>query len=314
MTHPLLAEIPFPAINPVAIHVGWLQIRWYGIAYLVGFLVAGMVFDKLVRDAFLPLTKEKVSDFIGWLVVSVILGGRLGYALFYEPALLTHPAELVKIWQGGLSFHGGLIGVAVGSWLFARREHVPWLRLGDAMALAIPFGIFLVRCANFINGELFGRIAPAWLPWAMRFPTDPAGRTLSPELARAGGLDWHQAYVQLKASGRWSQIAAHIPLRHPSQLYEALLEGVVTGVILWVIYLRRGKPARVTGGLAGAFLLLYAAARFLVEFAREPDPQLGTVLGPFTMGQILSVGVALGGLWLALRRPSAVDAAENPGL
>ena len=297
----LLAEIPFPGINPVAIHLGPLEVRWYGIGYLAGFLIADLVLVRLAKDGFLPLAKEKAGDLISWLVVSVIVGGRLGYAVFYEQSLLIHPLELLKIWEGGLSFHGGLIGVAVGSWLFARRHRVPWLRLGDALALAVPFGIFLVRCANFVNGELFGRIAPPALPWAMRFPTDPVARTLAPELTRGGGLDWHPAFVALKASGEWSAILPRVPLRHPSQLYEALLEGALTGAVLWLAYQRRWRPSRASGGIAGLFLLLYAASRFLVEFTREPDPQLGFVLGPFSMGQLLSLGMVFAGVWIATR-------------
>lgn len=300
----LLAEIPFPGWNPVVVHLGPLAVRWYGLAYLAGFLVAGVVLDRLVKDGYLPLTREKVSDLIGWLVVSVILGGRLGYALFYEPRLLTHPLELVRIWEGGLSFHGGLAGVAVGSLLFARRHRVPWLRLGDGMALAIPFGILFVRCANFVNGELYGRITSAAVPWAMRFPTDPAGRALSPELARAGGLDWHEAFARLRASGQWDAIAAQLPLRHPSQLYEALLEGLVAGAVLWLAYRKRGAVAGREGGLSGLFLVVYAAARILVEFFREPDAQLGTVVGPFSMGQVLSVAMLAGGLYLVTRAGS----------
>lgn len=298
----LLAEIPFPGWDPVLVRLGPLAIRWYGLGYLAGFIVAGVVLDRLVKDGYLPLTKEKVSDLIGWLVVSVIVGGRLGYALFYEPRLLTHPLELVRVWEGGLSFHGGLLGVAAGSLWFARRNAVPWLRLGDGMALAIPFGIFFVRCANFINGELYGRVASATVPWAIRFPTDPVARGLSPELERAGSLNWHDAWVQLEASGRWDAIAAGVPLRHPSQLYEALLEGLVTGIVLWLVYRRRGAAAHREGGIAGLFLVCYAVARFVVEFYREPDSQLGTVLGPFSMGQVLSAVVFAGGLFLLLRR------------
>ncbi len=307
----VLAEIPFPGIDPVALHLGPLEVRWYGLMYLAGFLIADFVLVRLAKDGFLPLAKDKAGDLISWLVVSVIVGGRLGYALFYEQSLLIHPIELLKIWEGGLSFHGGLLGVAIGSWLFARRHHIPWLRLGDALALAVPFGIFLVRCANFINGELFGRLAPAWLPWAMRFPTDPVARTLSPSLARGGGLDWHQAFVALKASGEWNAIVARIPLRHPSQLYEALLEGALTGAILWLVYRGKGALTRTNGGLAGLFLLLYAASRFLVEFTREPDPQLGYVLGPFSMGQLLSLGMVIFGLWIMLR--SAARGAMRTG-
>jgi phosphatidylglycerol:prolipoprotein diacylglycerol transferase len=219
----IFAEIVFPGWNPVAVRLGPLAIRWYGIGYLIGFVVASLLLDKMVRDGFLPLTKAAVSDLIGWLVAGVLLGGRLGYAVFYDPQMLTHPVELVKLWEGGLSFHGGLAGVFVASVLFARRRQVSWGRLADALALAAPPGIFAVRIANFINGELFGRVAPAWLPWGMRFPTDPAAQALSPELARAGALNWHDAYAALRASGAWAALAPQVPLRHPSQLYEAVL-------------------------------------------------------------------------------------------
>ena len=315
----LFAEIVFPGWNPVAVHLGPLAIRWYGIGYLVGFIVASLLLDKMVRDGFLPLTKAAVSDLIGWLVAGVLLGGRLGYAIFYDPRMLTHPVELVKLWEGGLSFHGGLAGVFVASVLFARRRQVSWGRLADALALAAPPGIFVVRIANFINGELFGRVAPAWLPWGMRFPTDPAAQALSPELARAGALNWHDAYAALRASGAWAALAPQVPLRHPSQLYEAVLEGLVIFVVLWWIYLRRHERLG-TGKLGAGFLLLYAAARFLIEFTRQPDAQfvnpshpLGTVLGPLSMGQLLSLLLVGFGVFLLLRRDGAAGGAEASG-
>jgi len=298
----VFAEIVFPGWNPVAFHLGPLAVRWYGLAYLVGFLIAGALLDKLVRDRFLPLTAAAVSDLVGWLVVGVLVGGRLGYALFYEPAMFAHPLELIKVWEGGLSFHGGLIGVVLASILFARRRTIAWRRLADGLVLAAPVGICLVRITNFLNGELFGRVAPAGLPWGMRFPTDPAALALSPELARAGSMNWHDVYAALRASGQWAAIAAQVPLRHPSQLYESLLEGVVVGGILWAVYLRRRATLR-PGTVAALFLLLYAGARFLIEFTRQPDPQfvtpshpLGTVLGPLSMGQLLSLLLALGGV------------------
>ena len=304
----VLAEIVFPGWNPVAFHLGPLAVRWYGLAYLAGFLIAGALLDKLVHDRFLPLTTAAVSDLVGWLVVGVLLGGRLGYALFYDPAMFAHPFELIKVWEGGLSFHGGLTGVLVASVLFARRRKVSWRRVADGLVLAAPVGIFLVRIANFLNGELFGRVAPAGLPWGMRFPTDPAALALSPELARAGSMNWHDAYAALTASGQWAAIAAGVPLRHPSQLYESLLEGAVLGGVLWTVYLRRRATLR-SGTPAALFLLLYAAARFLIEFTRQPDPQfvtpshpLGTVLGPLSMGQVLSLLLALGGAALLLWR------------
>jgi len=291
---PILPELVFPGWDPVAIHIGPLAIRWYGLGYLGAFLIAGWVLDRVGRAGFVALTKDAVSDLIGWLVLGVLVGGRLGYALFYERSLLTHPLELVRIWTGGLSFHGGLLGVVIASGLFARRRGIPWQRLADALALAVPPGIFLVRCANFVNAELYGRLAPAWLPWGVRFPTDPVARLASPELARGGGLHWHEPWLRLKASGQWDAIAATIPLRHPSQLYEALLEGLVTGLVLWIAYRRGGRLARTPGRLAALFLLCYASARFLVEFTRQPDAQLGFVLGPLSMGQLLSLGMVAG--------------------
>lgn len=318
----LFAEITFPGWDPVALHLGPVQVRWYGLGYLAGFLIAGIVLDKLAKDRFIALTKSHVSDLIGWLVAGVLLGGRLGYALFYEQRMLTHPLELVRIWEGGLSFHGGLLGVVIASALFARRRAHSWRRLADALCLAVPFGIFLVRCANFVNGELYGRIASPGLPWAMRFPTDPVARALSPELARAGSLHWHDAYAALWASGGWAAIAARVPLRHPSQLYEALLEGALIGAALWWIYLRRRDWTRRPGSATGAFLFLYAFSRFVVEFTRQPDAQfasasnpMGLVFGPFSMGQVLSVFVALGGvLVLWWKRSGAASASSSPPL
>ncbi len=309
----MFAELVFPGWNPIALQLGPVAIRWYGLAYLAGFLVAGAMLDKLVRDTFLPLTTAAVSDLIGWLVLGVLLGGRLGYAVFYDPGMLVQPLELVKVWQGGLSFHGGLAGVLAASVWFARRRGVSWRRLADALALAAPAGIFLVRCANFVNGELFGRVAPAWLPWAMRFPTDPAAEALLPALGRAGPMNWHAAYLAARASGAWASIAPQVPLRHPSQLYEAALEGLVTGLVLWAVYLRRRATLR-PGTVAALFLFLYAAARVLIEFTRQPDPQfvtaahpLGTVLGPFSMGQVLSVFLAIGGVVMLRWRPRGPD-------
>ena len=307
----LLAEIVFPGWDPVALHLGPLQVRWYGLGYLAGFILAGWLLERLGRDGFVALTRSLVSDLIVWLMVGVLAGGRLGYALFYERALLVHPFELIAIWKGGLSFHGGLLGVVIASFLFARRHGIPWRRLADALALAVPFGIFLVRCCNFVNAELYGRVAGAGVPWAMRFPTDPVARALSPALARGGSLHWHEAYRELRQSGGWARLAVGVPLRHPSQLYEALLEGALIAVVLWSVYRVRGPQRLANGTIAALFLLLYAAARFLVEFTREPDAQLGFVLGPLSMGQILSLGVAVGAaLILWWPRPAATTGAN----
>jgi len=312
---PILAELRFPGWDPVALHLGPLQVRWYGLGYLAAFLIAGWLLDKLGRDGFIALNKNSVSDLIGWLVLGVMIGGRLGYATFYEPDLFVHPLQLLKVWQGGLSFHGGLTGVVVASFVFAKRRAIPWRRLSDALALSVPFGIFLVRCANFVNSELYGRIAPRSLPWAVRFPTDPLARVLAPELGAGGSLRWHEAYARLKAAGQWDRVAANIPLRHPSQLYEAFAEGALIAVVLWSVYWRRGKDAS-DGTYAALFLVMYAVARFAVEFTRQPDAQLGFVLGPFSMGQLLSVGVLVGAAaiywWPSRNSPQAMSPEPPP--
>jgi len=206
VTPVILADITFPGFDPVALHLGPIQVRWYGLGYLAGFLIAGWLLERLGKDGFVALTRNLVSDLMVWLMVGVLAGGRLGYGLFYEHALLTHPLELVAIWKGGLSFHGGLLGVVIASFVFARRHSVSWRRLADALALCVPFGIFLVRCANFVNAELYGRIAERERAVGDAVPTDPVARALSPALARGGSLGWHDAYGQLRQSGEWARI------------------------------------------------------------------------------------------------------------
>ena len=308
----MIAEIPFPAWDPVALHLGPLNVRWYGLGYLGGFLAAGWLLDKLSRDGFIPLPKHSVSDLIGWLVAGVLVGGRLGYAVFYDQRLLAHPAELVRVWEGGLSFHGGLLGVIAASAWFATRKGISWRRLVDALVMCAPVGIFFVRCANFVNAELYGRIAGTSVPWAMRFPTDPIARALAPDLARGGSLHWHEAFVRLEASGGWAEIARSVPLRHPSQLYEAIVEGLLILLLLWATYRRRGAALR-PGTYAALFLALYGGFRFLLEFTRQPDLQLGFVLGPLSMGQLLSIAVVLGALPLLMwPRPVPPDTPAEP--
>ncbi|MDF1551602.1 MAG: prolipoprotein diacylglyceryl transferase [Deferrisomatales bacterium] len=250
--------IPYPTIDPVALHLGPLAVRWYGIAYLLGFLSAYAILRHAVSRGRLALPREGVGDLLTTLVVGVILGGRLGYVLFYNlPYFLQHPLHAFAVWEGGMSFHGGLAGVAVAAWLFSRRKRLPLRELGDALALATPPGLFFGRIANFINGELYGR--PADVPWAMVFPD-------------AGALP-----------------------RHPSQLYEAVLEGL----LLWVVVWGAGRLWRDRRGVpTGAFVCGYGLIRFLVEFTRQPDPQLGLILGPFSMGQVLSAAMVLVGATL----------------
>ena len=254
--------IPYPPIDPVALQLGPLALRWYGIAYLLGFLAAYAILKRAASRGHAPLTPEDAGDLFSILVAGVIIGGRLGYMLFYNlPYFLQHPLHVFAVWEGGMSFHGGLAGVAVGAWLFSRKRKKPLLGIGDALALATPPGLFFGRIANFINGELYGR--PSGVPWAMVFPG-------------AGPLP-----------------------RHPSQLYEALLEGF----LLWLVVWGAGRFRQASTGIrTGAFVCGYGLIRFFVEFTRQPDLQLGLVLGPFSMGQVLSAGMVLVGaaiLWVA---------------
>jgi phosphatidylglycerol:prolipoprotein diacylglycerol transferase len=304
----LLLEIRYPWIDPVAIDLpGPLAVRWYGLMYLVAFGIGYVVLRRLARDDFLRLDPAAVGDLITALVLGVILGGRLGYILFYDyPAFAANPARIIRIWEGGLSFHGGLLGVVVATAWFARRHRVTFLNLSDALALGVPFGIFAVRIANFINGELYGRLASGSVPWAMRFPTDPVAlRLLGAEQLpmRERELAIGEAY----RSGLWDQIRDQVPLRHPSQLYNALGEGVLVGLVLWLVFwwMRRSGRRFGDGAFAGLFLVGYGAVRVVLELFRQPDVQftsatdpLGTVLGPLTMGQTLSSLMILAGLML----------------
>jgi len=267
----ILPVMPFPAIDPVLISIGPLAVRWYALAYIVG-IIAGwfyartLIASKRLWGGSAPLTIIDFDDFVIWITLGIILGGRIGYVLFYNFGhFATHPFEIFELWNGGMSFHGGFIGCGVAIVLFALRRGVPMLSLSDVVTAVAPIGLFLGRLANFINGELWGRPSDVW--WAMVFPN--------------GG-----------------------PLpRHPSQLYEATLEGLVPFVVLAALVWRGGfkRPGLVTG----AFAIGYGVARIICELFREPDAQLGFLWGGLTMGMLLCVplilvGVAL--LALALRR------------
>lgn len=248
----------FPAIDPVAIQLGPLAIRWYALAYLVGLLLGWRLVRRLVAGPGWRITPEQVDDLLFYMTLGIILGGRLGYVLFYDPGqYLAAPWRLVAVWQGGMSFHGGVLGVIAAAWLFARNHRVPLLDVTDAVALVGPIGLFLGRLANFVNGELWGR--PTDLPWGVVFP-------------HAGPEP-----------------------RHPSQLYEAFLEGIVLFAILQLVHARSTRPAD-AGLLGGTFLAGYAVFRFLVEFVREPDAQLGLLAGGLTMGQLLCLPMLALGL------------------
>jgi phosphatidylglycerol:prolipoprotein diacylglycerol transferase len=269
---PLFA-LPFPAIDPVLIQVGPFAVRWYALAYIVGILLGWLYARAVIRTERLwggpaPMTLADFDDFVLWVTLGIILGGRTGYVLFYNPAhFAAHPLEIVQLWQGGMSFHGGFAGCVAAVMLFAWKRGIPILSLGDVTCAVAPIGLFLGRIANFINGELWGRVSDA--PWAMVFP--------------GGG-----------------------PLpRHPSQLYEAALEGLLLLVLL-ALLVRAGALKR-PGLILGAFALGYGIARSFCELFREPDAQLGFLWGGMTMGMLLSVPLMIAGavlIWVAAARPA----------
>ncbi len=313
MWDPVFLEIPGVPVD----------LRYYGLMYVVGFIVGNMILARLARSGFLPLPQEKVGDLLFALILGVILGGRIGYSLFYKPEVLANPIELLKVWEGGLSFHGGLIGVIVAYTLFARKHKLPVWRVGDCLALATCPGIFAVRMANFINGELYGRIIPEEksdsVPWAMRFWTDPIAQT---GLGIHGGMakrEQETRMLEAYQNGEWAKILKEgvlirdpvtgvveqemVPLRHPSQIYEALAEGLFLGFALWVIYRKtKGKPLG-TGSFMGIFLIGYGGMRFILEYFRQPDDIPGLIILGLSRGQQLcTLMVAIGVTLLILRR------------
>lgn len=310
----IFAELRFPRLDPVLLDLpGPIDVRWYSLMYLAGFAVAFLVLRQLAHRGELQLSASAAGDLLGVLVMGVILGGRLGYLLFYGlGGLRRHPLEALRIWEGGMSFHGGLLGVIIAALWYARRHGLRFLHLADALALATPFGLFAVRLANFVNGELYGRLAAATVPWAVRFPTDPVALRLMdatelPLRAR------ERRIIDAYGSGAWDAIRPQVPLRHPSQLYEALAEGLLLGLLLWGVLRRRrragGGVASLDGRFAGTFLVAYGIARVVIEQFRQPDAQfqragnaLGTVLGPFTMGQLLSSAMIIAGVAVIARR------------
>lgn len=257
--------LPFPEIDPVALSLGPLQIRWYALAYLAGFILGWRYAVFLIQKAgakFRPNVQD-LEDFLPWAVIGVILGGRLGYVFFYQfDFYMQEPFEILKIWQGGMAFHGGVLGVMAAILLFGWKNKISPFSLADIFCVAAPIGLFFGRIANFINGELYGRVSD--VPWAFVFP---------------GGGDQP---------------------RHPSQLYEAFFEGLVLLIILTVLALRyRGleKP----GLISGVFLIGYGIFRAGIEFFREPDIQIGYLFGFLTMGQILCVPMILFGSFMLFR-------------
>ena len=287
------AMIPFPDISPeiFTITLGSFEfaLRWYAMAYIVGILLAWRITVKAVEtpelwsDSGAPLTKIQVEDLLTWVILGVIIGGRLGFVLFYQPEYyLAYPQDIPKVWQGGMAFHGGMLGVVCAGWIYCARHGLAKLSVADAVVLGVPAGLLLGRLANFINAELWGRATD--LPWGVVFP----------------GLDAQDC----------GQIAG-LCARHPSQLYEAFLEGLVLlAVLLWLAW-RKGA-LKTPGRITGVFFAGYGLARFVVEFVRQPDAQFisdGNPLGlalqvngyRLTMGQLLSLPMVIGGLWLMRR-------------
>jgi phosphatidylglycerol:prolipoprotein diacylglycerol transferase len=247
-----------------AIHIGPLTIHFYALAYIIALIIGWRLVRRLCALAPVAASGDQVDDFLTWATLGIILGGRLGYVLFYQPGyFLTHPASIIAVWDGGMSFHGGFLGVTIAILIFCRRNNIMVLRFADRIAVAVPIGLFLGRCANFINGELWGRPAPAWFPFAMVYPG-------------AGDLP-----------------------RFPSELIEASLEGIV----LFIVLLGASRSYRVraqAGLLTGMFVTGYGLARIISECFREPDPFLGFLPFGTTMGQLLSIPMVLAGLGLML--------------
>lgn len=272
----------YPAIDPVILQIGPAAIRWYGLMYLIGFAGAWLLGRVLARRPGSPIDERQLDDLIFYGALGVILGGRLGYMLFYDfDRWLADPSVLVRVWEGGMSFHGGLIGVLLAMGLFARRHGLRFFTVTDFVAPLVPIGLFTGRLGNFINGELWGR--PTDLPWGMRVPC-------------ANHLDLCLNKLGLPPG------TPETPPLHPNQLYEAGLEGIVLFLILW-FYARRPRPV---GAISGLFLVGYGSFRFLVEFVRMPDSQLGYLaFGWLTMGQLLSLPMILFGVYLLLRSRKA---------
>jgi phosphatidylglycerol---prolipoprotein diacylglyceryl transferase len=266
----VIAALLFPDFDPVALQIGPLAIRWYALAYIVGILLSWRLLRHLVIRPPEVATTIQVDDFVSWATLGVVLGGRLGYCLFYQPSVyLADPIGILKVWTGGMSFHGGMLGVAIAVLWFCRHHRISVLGFADRLAVCAPIGLGLGRVANFINGELWGRPAPDWLPWAMIFP-------------RAGPVP-----------------------RHPSQIYQALMEGLLLFLVLFLLSRREALRARF-GLLTGIFLIGYAVARIIGECFREPDAFLGFLWFGATMGQLLSIPMLIAGLWLVLRRKDRV--------
>jgi len=265
----LFAIMPYPEIDPIAFSVGPVDVHWYGIAYVVGIMLGWFYARRLIETPRLwageaPMSRVQLDDFLVWAAIGIILGGRIGYILFYDfPNVAAEPLRAIQIWNGGMSFHGGFAGTTLAMLLFARRHRIPVWSLFDIVAAVVPIGLFFGRIANFVNGELWGRLSDA--PWAVVFP-------------QAGPF-----------------------ARHPSQLYEAGLEGIVLLAVM-ALAIWRFDALKRPGLVTGIFVCGYALSRITVEFFREPDAQLGYLYGGWlTMGMLLSLPMLAVGVWAIVR-------------
>jgi phosphatidylglycerol:prolipoprotein diacylglycerol transferase len=278
-----------PQFDPVAIQLGPLAVRWYGLMYLLAFIQIVILGKFRARQNLLTGWHPRdVDDMLFYGVFGTILGGRLGYVLFYKPFYyFAHPAEVLAIWQGGMSFHGGFLGVLLALCLYARNRNKRWLEVTDFVAPLVPLGLAAGRLGNFINGELWGRVTSTTAPWAVYFPQ-----------AAAEDKAWITAFPQEAAARGLAAIYDRVGMlpRHPSQLYESALEGLVLFALLW-LYARHRRPL---GAVSGLFLIGYGSFRFLVEYAREPDSFLGVLAMGMSMGQWLSLPMIVIGVLMML--------------
>ena len=253
-----------PSINPVVMSLGFIDIRWYSLAYIFAFILGSVIIKKLNSGSYRLISDDKIDKFFIWAIIGVILGGRIGYVLFYQTNLFfTKPTYILEIWNGGMSFHGGLIGMILSIYLFSLKYKIQFFYLSDLVSLVAPIGLFLGRISNFINTELYGRVTD--FPLAIIYP-----------------------------------LIDNNP-RHPSQLYEALFEGIILFIILLFYFSNRPKQY-IIGNISGLFLIFYSIFRFLIEYLREPDYHLGLVFYYFSMGQLLCIPFLLAGIWIIVRK------------
>ncbi len=261
----MYSGIPFPNFDPIAFQIGFFAIRWYSLAYIFGLIGAWLLARKMSKASNSVFTVLKIDDFLIWATIGIIVGGRLGYVLFYNLRyFMEFPLQIFEIWNGGMSFHGGLIGVIIATLLFSYKKQIPLFVMGDILTAVAPIGLFLGRLANFVNGELYGRFTQS-VPWAMIFPD-----------------------------------GSNQP-RHPSQLYEAFAEGFLLFIILNGVWWFMPKFRNRHGFITGLFFILYGAFRFILEFFREPDAHLGFIFENLSMGQLLCIPMILLGVWIILQ-------------